>query len=901
MHRRKVDRWWCGKFLQADQISIAKERIIGESSSPDTLSWDNPFPTFPLNKKKATYSEGESFNKSLASLSLKGDAPPRDGSPDKRPETASSKSSHATPRDYEKHNGGELQDYRNGTRPNPYGNNNFANTQQRDQSQYHQNSQRPGLESRNPQPSGAEWYDVGDNRSFPQPVQESRSFNWNRTHDQTQTEPSFPAKVAIDPGQQRCRTMPNGIAEAYTSSGSQLGFNDQPAWSEPEPNAAGYRNPEGRAYMPNAHVMSSYLTSAAPPGPKAPEYITSYASADHQSVRAPQPPPHSKQESYGELFDSYYSTPQDNLFPHTQSSGSHHQYGIEQDMQTLGAMSEESYRQKQRMTDGPHFRTQPQKRAPEVPPMLAHFNNDDTKHLYQHPDFTAQAHRSRSQPDLRQHRQLQEISNSGFNFGLAGEVRTVASVPPRINQPSPQSDSYPDSRYNTAQLNNPASTHNGTHQELPARIMSGEAKVASLPRDTMARFPDGSGNGQTDGHPHMGVKNDGQRRQDMPGFPVQNPRDNERSSFGQGRGPGNGPSPNNRTGPTSPPVCLPSNSDALPPHPAPVRPGLLQAPVLDQNPKPRPVRQYDILSPSVRPMPGLIPNQASKPIPVRQHNGGPSPLQHAGVAQTNVTPVSSRNEGKQATVTQEDLERLRQAVKANPADQKTRLTLAKKLVEAAAVLADEGGRADQKTKNKNREKYIFDAHKLVKKLAYSGYPEAMFYLADCHGRGLLGLEPNTKEAFNLYQSAAKAGHAQAAYRVAVCCEMGQEEGGGTRRDPLKAIQWYKRAATLGDTPAMYKMGMILLKGLLGQPKNPREAIGWLKRAADRADEENPHALHELVSSFCTQGESWLSDSGHRGFCMRLRAATTILSGMKRTRSSSLRKPQTWATSSRNIA
>ncbi|PTB70544.1 HCP-like protein [Trichoderma citrinoviride] len=59
------------------------------------------------------------------------------------------------------------------------------------------------------------------------------------------------------------------------------------------------------------------------------------------------------------------------------------------------------------------------------------------------------------------------------------------------------------------------------------------------------------------------------------------------------------------------------------------------------------------------------------------------------------------------------------------------------------------------------------------------------------------------------------------------------------------VLWYKRAATLGDPPAMYKVGMILLKGLLGQPKNPREAVGWLKRAAERADAENPHALHEL--------------------------------------------------------
>jgi len=46
---------------------------------------------------------------------------------------------------------------------------------------------------------------------------------------------------------------------------------------------------------------------------------------------------------------------------------------------------------------------------------------------------------------------------------------------------------------------------------------------------------------------------------------------------------------------------------------------------------------------------------------------------------------------------------------------------------------------------------------------------------------------------------------------------------------------------------MYKLGMIQLKGLLGQTKNPRDAINWLKRAADQADENNPHALHQLVS------------------------------------------------------
>jgi TPR repeat protein len=172
--------------------------------------------------------------------------------------------------------------------------------------------------------------------------------------------------------------------------------------------------------------------------------------------------------------------------------------------------------------------------------------------------------------------------------------------------------------------------------------------------------------------------------------------------------------------------------------------------------------------------------------------------------------------------------------------------LAKKLVEATVVLADDGGRADVRTRNKNREKYIAEAYKLVKKLVSQSYPDAMFYLADCYGSGQLGLAADPKEAFSLYQSAAKAGHAVAAYRTAVCCEIGFEEGGGTRRDALKAVQWYKRAAALGNVPAMYKVGMITLKGLLGQPRNPAEAVTWLKRAADQADAENPHALHELA-------------------------------------------------------
>jgi TPR repeat protein len=197
-------------------------------------------------------------------------------------------------------------------------------------------------------------------------------------------------------------------------------------------------------------------------------------------------------------------------------------------------------------------------------------------------------------------------------------------------------------------------------------------------------------------------------------------------------------------------------------------------------------------------------------------------------------------------VTHDELNRLRKAWKDKPTDDATGLKLAKKLVEAASVLADENGTADKRARDKNKEKFVLEAHKIIKKLAQQQYGEAMFYLADCYGQGQLGLQVDTKEAFTLYQGAAKAGHAPSAYRTAVCCEMGHEEGGGTKRDPLKAVQWYRRAAALGDTPALYKMGMILLKGLLGQQKNQGEAINMLQRAANQADRDNPHALHELA-------------------------------------------------------
>lgn len=298
-----------------------------------------------------------------------------------------------------------------------------------------------------------------------------------------------------------------------------------------------------------------------------------------------------------------------------------------------------------------------------------------------------------------------------------------------------------------------------------------------------------------------------------------------------------------RPGMAAPPS---TNPDGLPAHPAPVRQGLVSKSIINPHGKPPPIRNYGAVP---RGGPPAQQYQQQQQPPVYQGGQGQGyqqqqpPPQQQQQQQQQLPQKQEQQAPQQQPVTPGELEHLRMVIKNDPSDSVSALRLAKRLIEASDVLIP--NLPDPRARGKARERYLMDAQKVLKKLSSAQNQEAMFVLADGLGRGLFGNEPDSKEAFTLYQSAAKIGHAAAAYRTAVCCEIGHEEGGGTRKDPMKAIQWYKRSATLGDPPAMYKLGMILLKGLLGQPKNPREAVGWLKRAAERADSDNPHALHEL--------------------------------------------------------
>ncbi|GAA5856259.1 hypothetical protein JCM5353_002358, partial [Sporobolomyces roseus] len=233
----------------------------------------------------------------------------------------------------------------------------------------------------------------------------------------------------------------------------------------------------------------------------------------------------------------------------------------------------------------------------------------------------------------------------------------------------------------------------------------------------------------------------------------------------------------------------------------------------------------------------LARSQSSLNIP-----GGPMRRKVTSGSAVSVSSVASSG----PPITKASVDEYRQRIKADP-DPEAQFNFAKYLIEAAKKI-NSSSSSDEKTAKKYRDALLAESVKLIKRLATQGgglgkpaYADAQFFLANCLGNGSLGLQVDHEKAYNLYVQASKQNHSAATYRTAVCNEV----GAGTRRDHARAVLFYRKASALGDTAGMYKLGMILLNGLLGQQRNPKEALAWLRRAASQADEDNPHALHEL--------------------------------------------------------
>jgi TPR repeat protein len=235
--------------------------------------------------------------------------------------------------------------------------------------------------------------------------------------------------------------------------------------------------------------------------------------------------------------------------------------------------------------------------------------------------------------------------------------------------------------------------------------------------------------------------------------------------------------------------------------------------------------------------------------PQAMHNGIGNQYRPPPAAKPKTNPYGGKlpmtSLGGQPMPYGQSLEMYRQNAKKSN-DPHVQLEFAKYLIAMADAALDSD--PDQKVARRNQEILYNEGLKWIKKLANQGgglgktpYAEAQFFLAECYGNGSLGLQIDHEKAFSYYLQASKQSHPPSTYRAAVC----YEHGAGTKKDFQRAVQFYRKAAALGDVLSMYKLGTILLNGTINQDKNPREGLTWLKRAAAQADQSCPHALHEL--------------------------------------------------------
>ena len=81
-------------------------------------------------------------------------------------------------------------------------------------------------------------------------------------------------------------------------------------------------------------------------------------------------------------------------------------------------------------------------------------------------------------------------------------------------------------------------------------------------------------------------------------------------------------------------------------------------------------------------------------------------------------------------------------------------------------------------------------------------PEAINSLGKDYYYGMLGLQKDTRKAFELYTEAAERGSIEALFNLGIAYELGE----GVEQDETKSIEYYKKAAMQGHVDSRHNLG-----------------------------------------------------------------------------------------------
>lgn len=166
---------------------------------------------------------------------------------------------------------------------------------------------------------------------------------------------------------------------------------------------------------------------------------------------------------------------------------------------------------------------------------------------------------------------------------------------------------------------------------------------------------------------------------------------------------------------------------------------------------------------------------------------------------------------------------------------------------ASLQLKVEDGNKEKAAEAKLISRMFKEAVNSLKRLAERGHADSQYLLGDLYASKAIG-KPDMERSFRYFLMAAKHGHAESAYRAALCLQ----EGWGTPRSSTKALQFYRTAAFKNQPGALYQMGMLFFYGGMGiddNTTNRLQGVKWLSRGAKVADNVYNRAPHELAKIY----------------------------------------------------
>jgi TPR repeat protein len=107
--------------------------------------------------------------------------------------------------------------------------------------------------------------------------------------------------------------------------------------------------------------------------------------------------------------------------------------------------------------------------------------------------------------------------------------------------------------------------------------------------------------------------------------------------------------------------------------------------------------------------------------------------------------------------------------------------------------------------------------------------------------GKYGVEVDIYLAAKWFHGAARAGNVESMAEYAMCLELGC----GVEQSDEEALDWYQKAAELGDATSNYSVGEWFESARGGLPQSDTEAVLWYFKAASMGDEDSKMALKRL--------------------------------------------------------